>query len=168
MKKKLSVILVMTLLVFAFVPALTFAQETEETEEEEAAYENLDELLEDIEENEDLSTVERTALERKLEEYDQSLTIESISSVVDKVLTDEVAVGQGFVILSNIEESVNNGFDEERALELVNNYQSEEDNGQFAFQTALELRKLSREDEEGKLTSGFADEIDSILRKMAK
>lgn len=189
MKKKLSVFLVLALLVFAFAPAATLAQDTteevqedaaeeeeetvndeeeessEDTEEEEldGEYQNLDELLADLEENEDLSSAEKITLKRKLSEYEESLDIESISSVTDKILAEEIDPGQGFVILNNIEESVNNGFEEEKALELINNYQNEEDNGQFAFQTALELRKLSREDSEK--SAEFADELTSIMEE---
>lgn len=195
MKKKISIFLVLALLVFAFVPALTMAQddvddgeqetvveETEETVDEneeeatdesdqededktEESYKNLDELLADLEANEDLSSVEKVTLERKLTEYDETLSIDSISSVVDKILNEELELGEGFVILRNLEESVSNGFAEERAMELINNYQAEEDTGQFAFQTALELRKISREDISGESSAAFADEVASIIEE---
>jgi len=192
MKKKVSLFLVIALLVFAVTPAVTFAQDTTEDAQEEVvkeeetvneeeentedpldeedvedelkeSYQNLEELLADLETNEDLSSVEKITLERKLTEYDESLNIESISSVVDKILAEEIDLGQGFVILNNIEETVNNGYEEEKALELINSYQSEEDDGQFAFQTALELRKLSREDSEK--TDEFAEELSSIIEE---
>ncbi|MGP3778885.1 hypothetical protein ACTWKD_08605 [Halanaerobium saccharolyticum] len=210
MKKKVSLLLVMALLVFAVTPAVTFAQEaTEDAQEEVVAdeeetvneeeestedpvdeeetvneeeentedpvdeedmedelkedYQNLEELLADLETTEELNSVEKITLERKLIEYDESLDIKSISSVVDKILAEEIDLGQGFVILNNIEESVNNGYEEEKALKLINSYQSEEDDGQFAFQTALELRKLSREDSEK--TAEFAEELSSIIEE---
>lgn len=195
MKKKISIFLVLALLVFAFVPALTMAQddvddgeqetvveETEETVDEneeeatdesdqededktEESYKNLDELLADLEANEDLSSVEKVTLEIKLTEYDETLSIDSISSVVDKILNEELELGEGFVILRNLEESVSNGFAEERAMELINNYQAEEGTGQFAFQTALELRKISREDISGESSAAFADEVASIIEE---
>lgn len=172
MKKKSSILLVLALLVFAFAPALTLAQETADDvqttaneEELKKDYQNLEELLADLETNEDLSSVEKVTLERKLTEYDKSLSIDSISSIVDKILTEEIDIGQGFVILNNIEESVNNGFAEDKALEVINSYQKEAEKGQFAFQTALELRKLSREDTDGEKTAEFADELASIIEE---
>ena len=181
MKKKISIFLVLALLIFAFVPALTLAQDdvddgeqieeetSDETEKEtEESYQNLDELLADLEANEDLSSVEKVTLKRKLTEYDETLNIDSISSVVDKILNEELELGEGFVILRNLEESASNGFAEERAVELINNYQAEEDRGQFAFQTALELRKLSREDISGESSAAFADEVTSIIEKEGK
>lgn len=169
MKKKTSIILIMALIVFAFVPALTLAQdETEQdsevTEEDtEETYQNLEELLADLETNEDLDNIEKMALRRKLADYDENLNIESISSVVDKIVADEIELGQGFVILSNLEKSVNNGYDQEKALELINSYQDQDDSGHFAFQTALELRKLSREDLSEEKSAEFAEEIASII-----
>jgi hypothetical protein len=59
---------------------------------------------------------------------------------------------------------VKNGFEEDRALKLINNFE-EEGNGQLAFQTALELRKISREDRDGEQASAFADEVDSIIKE---
>jgi hypothetical protein len=195
MKKKISVLLVVALLVFAFFPALTLAQEdldngeqdtvveeTEETiddneeeatddsgqedeDETEESYKDLDELLAALEANEDLSSVEKVTLERKLTEYDDTLNIDSISSVVDKILNEDLELGEGFVILRNLEESVSNGFAEERAMELINNYEDQDDSGQFAFQTALELRKLSREDISGESSAAFADEVASIIEE---
>ena len=151
---------VMALLVFSFVPTLTLAQD--ETDE---SYQNLEELLADLEANEDLSSLEKITLKRKLTEYDESLNIDSISLVVDKILAEEIELGQGFVILRNLEESVSNGFAEERAVELINNYQGQENSAQFAFQTALELRKLSREDMSGESSAAFADEVASIIEE---
>ena len=60
---------------------------------------------------------------------------------------------------------MNNGIDEEKALELINKYQEEENSGQFAFQTALELRKLSREDDSGEYSEAFAEEVASIIEE---
>lgn len=186
MKKKIGVLLIIALIVFAFVPALTVAQdsldddqetgveETEDTadeneenteEETQKDYQNLEELLADLETNENLNNIERITLERKLNDYDESLEIDSISSVVDKILNKEIDLGQGFVILKNLEESVNNGFAEEEARKLINDYDGKEDSGEFAFQTALELRKLSREDMSGENTKAFADEVASIIEE---
>ena len=192
MKKKLSILLVISLMIFAFLPALTLAQDdlednqetvieeneenldeneeeqdTEETEEEteEKTYDNLEELLADLEANEDLNSIEKVNLKRKLTTYDESLNIETMTSVVDKILNEEIDLGQGFVILKNLDESVKNGVNEDRALKLINNYQNQDDSGQFAFQTALELRKLSREDLSGEKSEAFADEINSIIEE---
>lgn len=204
MKKKISLILVVLMFLFAFGSALTLAQEnsedsqetvveeTVETEEEvaddaedsdavnsetedetengtedepEVSYENLDQLLTAIQENEELNNIEKVTLERKLTSYEENLSIETMTSVVDKILAEEVDLGQGFVILNNLDQSINNGLEEEKALELINSYQNEADNGQFSFQTALELRKLSREDSSGEKTEAFAAEIASIIEE---
>lgn len=196
MKKKLSILLIITMMIFAFVPALTLAQdeveeeqetvieeseetvdqneeetaadseqEADELEESEESYQNLEALLADLDENEELSSSEKVALQRKLTGYDQSLKIDTMSSVVDKILNEEIDLGQGFVILRNLDESVNNGIEEDRALEMINNYPDQEGAGQFAFQTALELRKLSREDLSEDKSEAFADEVDSIIEE---
>lgn len=194
MKKKLSVFLIIALMIFAFTPALTLAQddvqngldeedleedqetvddedqEIEEISDElrkvlEADYDSVKEFLTALEKNELLSTVEKITLKEKLNSYDENLSMESITSVVDRVLTEEIDLGQGFVILNNLEESIANGYEEEKALELINSYQDQENSGQFAFQTALELRKLSREDRNGEMTEEFAEEISSIIEE---
>lgn len=170
MKKKLSILLVLTLIIFAFVPALALAQEeTEENQdtvaESEETFQNLEELLDYIELDEDLNNSEKIALERKLTSYDESLNIESMSSVVDKILNEEIDLGQGFVILRNLEESESNGLTEEEALAMINSYQDQENSGQMAFQTALELRKLSREDISGEYTDAFASDVADIIEE---
>ncbi|PUU95135.1 MAG: Uncharacterized protein CI947_329 [Halanaerobium sp.] len=191
MKKKLSILLVVVLIVFAFMPALTLAQkqneepvveeqeavveeadaeETEETPEEledilAADYQTAAELLTALEENELLSTVEKITLEKKLSSYEENLSMDSITSVVDKVLSKEISLGQSFVILNNLEESKANGYDEEKALALINSYQNQENSGQFAFQAALELRKLSREDLTGEKTDAFSEQIAAIIEE---
>jgi len=184
MKKKISLILVVLMVLFTFGSALTLAQdstedsqetvvektdetvtEAEETDETEVSYENLDQLLKAINENEDLNNVEKVTLERKLTSYEDSLSIETMTSVTNKIMDEEIDLGQGFVILNNLDQSVTNGVEEENALELINSYQNEADNGQFSFQTALELRKLSREDISGEKTKAFADEIESIIEE---
>ena len=191
MKKKLSILLVVVLIVFAFMPALTLAQkqneepvveeqeavveeadaeETEELSEEledilAADYQTAAELLTALEENELLSTVEKITLEKKLSSYEENLSMDSITSVVDKVLSKEISLGQSFVILNNLEESKTNGYDEEKALALINSYQNQENSGQFAFQAALELRKLSREDLTGEKTDAFSEQIAAIIEE---
>lgn len=164
MKKKLSILLVLALIVFAFMPALTLAQEQDEdpvVEEQET----VEEYLAALEENEMLSTVEKITLEKKLSSYEENLSMDSITSVVDKVLSEEIGLGQSFVILNNLEESKANGYDEEKALALINSYQNQENSGHFAFQTALELRKLSRKDLTGEKTDAFADQIAAIIEE---
>ncbi len=170
MKKKISIMLIIALIIFAFVPALTLAQEGVEDEETtimEEDYTNIEEYLTALEDNDLLSTVEKITLERKLSSYEENLDLNIITSVVDKVLDEEMDLGQGFVVLNNLEESVENGYEEEKALELINSYQDQENSGQFAFQTALELRKLSRVDtaDDNNFAGGFADEIASIIEE---
>ena len=178
MKKKLSILLVIALMIFAFTPALTLAQDEDLEEDQEieeisdelrevldADYDSVEEFMTALEENELLSTVEKVTLKEKLNSYEENLGMESITSVVDKVLTKEIGLGQGFVILNNMEESIANGYEEEKALELINSYQDQDNSGQFAFQTALELRKLSREDNNGEMTEEFAEEISSIIEE---
>src|SRR6056297_1323163 len=119
MKKKLSILLVLTLIIFAFVPALTLAQDetegsqepvveeseettdssqegSQDTEESEEGYKNLEDLLADLETNDLLSNSEKVVLERKLTSYDENLDIDTMSSVVDKILNEEIDLGQGF------------------------------------------------------------------------
>ncbi|MGM0500246.1 MAG: hypothetical protein ACQERL_08580 [Bacillota bacterium] len=175
MKNKLSILLVLTLMIFAFVPALTLAQVTQDidqqnpeiTDETEATYsEDFDELLADLTTNEDLSGLEIETLKIKLISYNESLNIQSMSSVVDKIINEEISLGQGFVILRNLAEIESNDlFDEEKALEMINSYQDQENSGQLAFQTALELRKLSREDLSGEYTDAFASDIADIIEE---
>ena len=176
MKRKLSIILVIALMTFVFVPTLVLAQDEDVDEQEtvveeneetvsEENYQNLEELLADLETSEELSSTEKVALERKLSSYDESLNIDSMTSIVDKILNEDIDLGQGFVILRNLDESVNNGVEEERALELMNSYRQEENSGQFAFQTSLELRKLSREDLSGEYSEAFVDEVASIIEE---
>lgn len=201
MKKKISIMLIMALIVFAFVPALTMAQdltddsqetvieetedavdenaeetsddfeqeeETDQISEElkevlEGDYASVDEFLEAIKNNELLKPAEKLIFERKLSSYNENLNIESVTSVFDKVLAEEIELGQGFVILNNLNQSIANGYAEEDALKLMNSYQDQEEAGQLAFQTALELRKLSREDISGESSASFADEVVSII-----
>ena len=178
MKKKLSILLIITVMLFAFVPALTLAQDEETAVEEEtdqisteleeilaADYATVEEYLAALEENEMLSTVEKITLEKKLSSYEENLSMDSITSVVDKVLNKEIDLGQGFVILNNLEESTVNGYDEEKALEMINSYQNQENSGHLAFQTALELRKLSREDLSGEQTDAFSEQIAAIIEE---
>jgi hypothetical protein len=175
MKNKLNILLVLTLMIFAFVPALTLAQVTQDidqqnpeiTDETEAtSSEDFDELLADLTTNEDLSGLEIETLKIKLISYNGSLNIQSMSSVVDKIINKEISLGQGFVILRNLAEIESNDlFDEEKTLELINSYQDQENFGQLAFQTALELRKLSREDISGEYTDAFASDIADIIEK---
>ena len=195
MKKKISLVLIVLMVLFTFGSALTLAQdsieepqetdETVDTEEEAAAsdedsengettdsenetevsYESLDDLLTAISDSEDLSELEKVTLERKLTSYEESLSVETMTSVTNKIMEEEIDLGQGFVILNNLNQSVNNGVEEETALTLINSNQNETDNGQFSFQTALELRKLSREDISGEKTEKFADEIASIMEE---
>lgn len=190
MKKKISIILVMVMILFAFGTTLTLAQETSEENQEpvaeateetvveedaetseqedpnsetDADSENIDQLVEAINENEELSKSERIILIEKLNSYQENLSVETMTSVVNKILDEEVDLGQGFVILRNLDQSVKNGVDQELALELIDSYQNEENPGQFSFQTALELRKLSREDPSEEKTAAFAEEIASII-----
>ncbi|TDO94784.1 hypothetical protein DFR79_102161 [Halanaerobium saccharolyticum] len=186
MKKKLSILLIITVMFFAFMPVLTLAQDEETAVEEEqetvveegteqiseelegilaADYQTVEEFLSALEENDLLSTVEKITLERNLSSYEENLSMESITSVVDKVLSEEIGLGQSFVILNNLEESVANGYDEEKTLALINSYQNQENSGQLAFQTALELRKLSREDLSGEKTDAFAEELAAIIEE---
>jgi len=195
MKKKISLVLIVLMVLFTFGSALTLAQdsieepqetdETVDTAEEAAAsdedsengettdsdneieisYESLDDLLTDINDSEDLSELEKVTLIRKLRSYEESLSVETMTSVTNKIMDEEIDLGQGFVILNNLNQSVNNGVEEKKALELINSYQNKADNGQFSFQTALELRKLSREDISGEKTEKFADEIASIMEE---
>ena len=185
MMKKLSLLLIISLMVFAFVPALTLAQDEETSVEEEeialeekseqlseeleevleADYANVEEYLTTLEERELLSTVEKISLEKKLSSYEENLNTNSITSIVDKVLTEEISLGQSFVILNNLEKSTANGYDEEKALEMISSYQNQENSGQLAFQTALELRKLSREVMSEDSSEAFAEEINSIIEE---
>ncbi len=195
MKKRISIILVIVMIVFALGTTLTLAQEdieenqeevlaetdetvskefvdTEEDSEQEdidseneteASYDNIDELLAAVEDNEEFNNIEKIILERKLTSYQKSLSIATMTSVVNKIVDQEIALGQGFVILNNLDQSVNNKVDEERALALINSYQNEDGGAQFSFQTALELRKLSREDLSGEKSEAFIKEIESII-----
>ena len=200
MKKKISLVLIVLMVLFTFGSALTLAQdsteepqetvveetdETVDTEEEAAAsdedsengettdsenetevsYESLDDLLTAISDSEDLSELEKVTLERKLTSYEESLSVETMTSVTNKIMEEEIDLGQGFVILNNLNQSVNNGVEEETALTLINSNQNETDNGQFSFQTALELRKISRVDSSGEKTEDFVDEIESIIEE---
>lgn len=159
------------MIIFAFGPTITLAQETNDenqepvVEETDAGYENIEQLLAAIDENEELSNSEKIVLKRKLTSYEENLNIETMTSVANKILDEEVDLGQGFVILNNLDQSVKNGVDQEQALTLINSYQNEDGGAQFSFQTALELRKLSREDLSGEKAEAFTEEIASIIEE---
>lgn len=77
----------------------------------------------------------------------------------------DIDLGQSFVILNNLSEAAERGFDEDKIMETFNNMESDENSGQFVFQTALEIRKLSKVDSTGEISEEFSDEISSLIEE---
>ncbi|RCW40923.1 MULTISPECIES: hypothetical protein [unclassified Halanaerobium] len=182
MKKKLSFLLIIGLTIFLIAGGMVSAQSadeglneviTAEDGEESDRFENLTAYLDFLESEKELDSLDRIVLEKKLADYygedeEGGLEFTTITSVIDRYITDEIDLGQSFFILNNLNEAVLNGFNEKNMVDTLNNFHSDENSGQLFFQTALEMRKLSRVDKDAEFSEKFSNEISSLLEKNGK
>ncbi len=184
MKKKLSILLVITLTVFVITGGIAVAQTTDDGSSEvitaedgtaedgelSESFEDISSYLDFLESETDLNSLDKIVLEKKLADYnvddeESGLEIDTIIGVIDRYISNEIDLGQSFFILNNLNEAVLNGFNETNMMETLNNFQSDEKSGQLFFQTALEMRKLSKVYEDTEFGEKFSNEILSIIEE---